>query len=229
MVSLLPACLFRNRTCNANLTLFAANSTPIPTYGLHSGDVDLGLRRKFRWSFVIADVPEPILGADFLMKHNLLIDLRNKQLIDSVTGWTSKGRVMQTNVHSISTISTTMSYADLLTKFVSITKPMQFTPDDNSEFSHTIVTTGPPVTERARKLFGEKATIARTEIQRLLDNGVIRPSNSAWSSPIHLTKKKRLCGDYRKLNSITVPDKYSPPLIQNLFLIMHGKKRFFND
>lgn len=36
----------------------------------------------------------------------------------------------------------------------------------------------------------------------------------------------RLCGDYRKLNSITAPDKYPPPLIQDLFQRLYGKKVF---
>ena len=113
IVSLLPVRLFKNRSKDTNLTLFAANSTPIPTYGLHIGDIDLELRRKFRWSFIIADIPEPILGADFLIQNNLLIDMRNRQLIDLITGLTTKGKVIKTNIHSISTIGTTMSYADL--------------------------------------------------------------------------------------------------------------------
>ena len=192
IVSLLPVrflFLFKNRSRDTNLTLFTANSTPIPTYGLHTGNIDLGLRRRFRWPFIIADILEPILGADFLIQNNLLIDMRNRQLIDSITSLTTKGKVIKINIHSISTIDTTMSYADLLTKYIIITKPSHFSPNSNNIFSHTIVTNGPPVTERARKLFGEKATAARAEI-RFLDHGVIRPSSSPWASPIHLTKKR---------------------------------------
>lgn len=35
-----------------------------------------------------------------------------------------------------------------------------------------------------------------------------------------------MCGGYRKLNSITDPDQYSPPLIQDLFPRLSNKKRF---
>lgn len=45
---------------------------------------------------------------------------------------------------------------------------------------------------------------------------MVRKKNNSW----------RLCGDYRKLNSITVPDKYAPPLIHSLFPLLHGKTIF---
>lgn len=110
---------------------------------------------------------------------------------------------------NISTVNATMPYADLLQKFINIMKPGPFIP--NAEFAHSIVTNGPPVTEHFRKLFSEKTTVARAEIQRFLDTKIIRPSSSAWASPIPLVKKKdiyRLCGDYRKMNSV-IPDKYA--------------------
>ncbi|GFT68390.1 hypothetical protein TNCV_659811 [Trichonephila clavipes] len=65
--------------------LFAANGTEIPTYGIKVLNIDLGLRREFLFPFIIAKVSKGILGADFLNKFNLLIDIRNKQLIDGIT------------------------------------------------------------------------------------------------------------------------------------------------
>ena len=46
------------------LSLQAANGSDITTFGVRSLTLDLGLCRTFR--FVIADVHQPILGADFL-------------------------------------------------------------------------------------------------------------------------------------------------------------------
>ncbi|GIY38634.1 reverse transcriptase [Caerostris darwini] len=46
----------------AQMQLFAANGTAIPTYGNHLLKLDLGLRRKFNWPFIIASVSQPIIG-----------------------------------------------------------------------------------------------------------------------------------------------------------------------
>lgn len=57
----------------------------------------------------------------------------------------------------------------------------------------------------------------RVIIDELLAEGIIRESNSPYSSPIVLVRKKsggyRLCVDYRELNKITIKDIFPIPLI----------------
>ena len=55
------------------------------------------------------------------------------------------------------------------------------------------------------------------EVTKMLEQGVVKPSSSPWSSPIVMVKKKdgswRFCVDYRKLNSVTRQDAYPLPRI----------------
>ena len=48
----------------------------------------------------------------------------------------------------------------------------------------------------------------------------IEPSASPWTSPMVPVKKRdgsiRLCIDFRKVNSVTVPDPYNMPLIEEM-------------
>ena len=36
--------------------------------------------------FILADIPIPILGADFLAHFSLTVDVHNRQLIDTIAG-----------------------------------------------------------------------------------------------------------------------------------------------
>ena len=74
------------------LTLQAANGTPIPTYGQRSITLDLGLRRTCRWVFTIANVPTPIIGADFLHHFHFLVDVNKRRLIDPLTNLSVQGK-----------------------------------------------------------------------------------------------------------------------------------------
>ena len=57
-------------------------------------------------------------------------------------------------------------------------------------------------------------------IDRMLERGWIHPSKSPFGSPILFVKKPdgslRLCVDYRRLNTMTVKNRYPLPLISEL-------------
>ncbi|RVW15622.1 Retrovirus-related Pol polyprotein from transposon 17.6 [Vitis vinifera] len=70
----------------------------------------------------------------------------------------------------------------------------------------------------------------KTQLDELLGKGFIRPSTSPWGAPVLFVKKKdgtlRLCIDYRKLNRVTVKNKYPLPRIDDLFDQLKGAKYF---
>lgn len=200
--------------------LFAANNTEIKTYGTSDLELNLGLRRAFKWTFIISDVKQAILGADFLRTHKLLVDLYNKKLIDVLTKLQANGTVVKYDEPSITSIQVDNPYRDLLGKYPEITKPICYTGKTSHSVVHHIETTGPPVFAKARPLPPDRYKKVKDEFSFMQETGICRPSKSPWASPLHVVPKKdgsiRPCGDYRKLNAVTKPDRYPVPRLQDL-------------
>ncbi|GFV38993.1 hypothetical protein TNCV_965591 [Trichonephila clavipes] len=146
-ICVIPPSPTMNKSPQSNFSLFAANNTKIPAYGMVRKELNLGLRRPFIWTFIIADVSSPIIGADFLKHFNLLIDLKKKSNPSLISKSASHGTV------------------------------------------HHIITTGPPVTARPRSLHPKLYDAVKVEFEFLLAQGIIRPSKSPWSSPLHVVPK----------------------------------------
>jgi hypothetical protein len=83
-----------------------------------------------------------------------------------------------------------------------------------------------PVFTKSRCLDPEKLQIAKARFKSIESAGIIRCSKPPWASPLHMVPRKdgswRPCGDYRRLNLVTTPEKYPLPNMQDLSNGLHG-------
>ena len=124
-VSVIPPSHAERKRSQQTFSLQAVNNTAITTYGCKSLTLDLGLRRTFRWIFVIADVQTPILGADFLRHYSLLVDMKHNKLLDSLTQLKVQGIVSQESSPSPTffNLLPTNEFDAILSSFPDVTQP----------------------------------------------------------------------------------------------------------
>ena len=93
---------------------------------------------------------------------------------------------------------------------------------------HHIVTHGPPVKSRVRRLSPEKLAFVKKKINQLLGDGISSPSSSPYANAIHIVPKSepgnfRMIGDYRALNVSTQPDRYPLPYLNQIVIHQHNQ------
>lgn len=107
---------------------------------------------------------------------------------------------------------------DLIRPYRDITFPTGSCTD--LTFHHLDTNNHPPIRQRPYNVNPRMQSIINEEVDKMLSEGVIEPSNSPWSNPVVLVKKPdnsyRFCLDFRKLNEVTVKDAYPLPRIDNV-------------
>ena len=197
------------------------------TFGKRSLPVNFG-GVAFSQEFWIASVSRPILGADFFSGHGLLIDMSRKCLR------LQSGSILKAVPSPAPSICglrlpTSGPYEALLEDFPSLLV-QNFKGSTKHNIKHYIPTSGPPLHARPRRLDGDKLRVAKEEFRKMEDLGVIRRSDSPWSSPLHVVPKAdgswRPCGDYRRLNVATRDDRYPLPHIHDFNAKLAGSTVF---
>ena len=226
-ISVIPPTSY-DKKHKSKIQLFAANKSIINTYGQRLINIDLGLRRAFNWTFTIADVSCPIIGADFLSHFDLAPDLKRAQLRDFTTGLTSSGRSTSMPSLGISAIGKRDKWTAILERYPELLKPC-LTIKHNTV--HRIkVRSEQPCYARPRRLAPDKLKAAKEQFEMMMQQGCVRLSNSNWSSPLHMAPKAngdwRPCGDYRALNNLTIPDRFPIPHIHDSASNLEGREVF---
>jgi hypothetical protein len=196
-----------------------ANGGNIPSWQFVDRQLHFGSNR-FTHSFLQANVSQPILGADFLQQTKAIIDFH-------------LGRVCFPLPHSplspppspsvpsvfpsIPTSSVALSphlapdIACLLKRFPTVTSPpSSLWPQPTHTTTHSIHTTGPPISARARRLSSAQLDVAKSTFEELERLGIVSRSQSAWASPLHMVPKPN--GTWR-------PWEITVVLMQSRFLI----------
>ena len=89
-----------------------------------------------------------------------------------------------------------------------------------------------PIYQRPRRFAKHTSDAIEKQCEELQEADIIEPSKSPWSSPLVPIRKPdgsiRLCVDYRKLNLVTISDRFPMPNLLDAVYSLHGK-RFFTS
>ena len=213
-----------------DLQLVSATGASIKTYGSRTIVLNFA-GRDYSWPFIVADVRKPLLGADFLAHHSLLVDVANRRFVDE------HFCPLPINELEIETDLCSpylqCEYDYLFREFPDVFRPeLRQSPglEPKHGVYHRIHTTGPPLHCRPRRLDPFRLKAAKAYFAEMERMGICKKASSPWASPLHLVPKSdgslRPCGDYRRLNNVTIPDRYAPPALFDVFASIQGAKIF---
>ena len=169
---------------------------------------------SFDWMFQLAPVSVPILGADFLCHHNLLLDVANQKVYSNSSpgspaiSLTSSPPPSSSSLRS-SLLSTPKCVFDLILEFSDVLSTDSFTASlPHHPIRHHLLTKpGPLVFAKSCHLNREKLATAKAEFSAMEKASIIDCSTSPSASPLHMFKKDgcwRPCGNYWRLNTVTI-------------------------
>lgn len=181
---------------------------------------------------VVTEIPHGlILGIDFWKKMGILPNIRDGT-------WHFLDNSMEISLDSILTVnddkkglnsSQSIELNQILDKFF----------HDNGKnaigctdlIKHKIVTSATPIKQRYYPVNPVMQAHIDKELNEMLEQGIVERSNSPWSSPIVMVKKKdnsyRFCVDFRKLNAVTEKDAYAIPYVSHT-LDKLSKAKYFS-
>lgn len=225
----------------------AANGQWLPLQGWYRGSISVG---RFSWPILIALVEQlpvnVVLGCDFINKTGLVLDYSARTFYFKFSPgdkfglcecyrrknhanagiWMEESKAFDTSHLSDQQAEqlrqVLRQFPQLLCEELGVTTVLQY----NIQLTDNI-----PVRQSPYRLSPPKMKILRSKIDAMIRQGVIRPSTSAYASPIFLVPKNqgsdfRAVVDYRRLNEKVILESVPMPDLHNSFTWFAGANWF---
>ncbi|TYK23829.1 gag protease polyprotein [Cucumis melo var. makuwa] len=163
-----------------------------------------------------------ILGMDWLSANHANIDYFGKEVV-----FNPPSSVVDTREPEVSLSSEPVvrEYPDVFPDEL-----LGLPPPREIDFAIELESGTAPILRAPYRMAPAELKELKIQLQELLDKGFIRPSVSPWGAPVLFVKKKdgsmRLCIDNRKLNKVTIKNRYPLPRIDDLFNQLQGATVF---
>lgn len=221
-----------------------ASGQLLPLQGYVKGSLSVG---NFSWPVefgLVKDLPVSVLlGCDFINKTGLVLDLSGytfgfRFAPGQVFGLCECARGIASTVLTCSAGSFDVAhltaeqasrlmgkldqYSDLFSDRLGVTNVLQY---------QIRLSDDTPVAQSPYRLSPPKMKILRSKLDKMLQQGVIRPSTSSYASPIFLVPKDqgkdfRPVVDYRRLNKKVILESVPLPDLHNSFTWFAGARWF---
>ena len=205
---------------------------------------------RMKWTKVELNKPyDFLIGMDWIRNNAKTIDLKNEEVIlvngihlPFLTTLLEEVNVLEiSEVCNIQTNHLNEIEQESVEKLLNKYKKLIFKEGDQLTNTSTVVheiktTTDQQINSKLYRYPPKHEVEVRRQMEEMEKQGIIRKSNSRYSSPIIVIPKKldntgiqkyRIVVDYRKLNQVTVDDKYPIPNIDSI-LDKLGKSQYFS-
>ena len=153
--------------------LLMADGWPTKAWGSRLIPLQFG-SRHFQFQFLLADVDQPILRADFLAEFDLLVDSKNRQVLQNCSfEHIAPPRFSPADSSVTSVCKLAPDVASLLDEFPAPWNPRTPSKLPEHNVEHVIETEGHPLYARPRHLAQVKLAQAKAEFQKLESAGII--------------------------------------------------------
>ncbi|GJR82201.1 reverse transcriptase [Tanacetum coccineum] len=175
------------------------------------------------------------LGCNMSKTCPLQVSVANGQVMSSIYEcknfkWSIQGQEFETDVMILPLGGLDAGKENSLTLHPVFDTLKELPPNRSHDHTIPLLPNTPTINIRPYKHPPNQKDAIELTVKDILEAGAIRNSQSSFSSPIVMVKKKdenwRMCVDYRMLNKYTMKDKFPIPVIEELLDELHGAKVF---